>query len=678
MYCKNCGNELSENARFCAKCGAKIDETKAIDISKATGNQSHPPKSKKIVVSIVTIVALVLASISGVWGYHRLQKPNIKDREKSLVYVTYDEVYYVEDMDSDEEPCLISKIDNQCMDDSQHFKCRPRIVGDYVYFFDKINSDGYGNLCRIQISSIQKDIESNEQQIERINMAVGEYHALANDVVVFLDKNLDLCYVDGEKTGIIDYCVETYAWSTNKEVVWYMAEYGADMYRLAFYSFSEGKAGTIDESTDFDWRCSDDGNQIVYSKPSGEETVDLYWANIDGKRELISAEVCDMVGFRNMKSIFYEKQYARSSSDNGEDMYGESGCEIVMPEKRDYLVPTNEEYVLENCNIPYFVEHPDALYDYLYYEEEIGYLNLYYDGGEEFAFTPFYYDEETNQWYEWSETEYYAALEEYENAQDCVNAWESSEQQIEKVTDLYHWSPEEGEKKVAGDIQTGLIRTDEDCKAIFYCKNNKSGSDSNMNVGTEYCFYMGNESETIFVDGVIDYYFFSDDMTKMMASVSGEKDRIIEYELKDGHLNEKGCIAENTEAGKWIEDRFYYFKESEEGAWTFCYYEEQKETVLAENVEDKLMFFYENGEILYTGTCFDDHVPLNVIDKSGKSIEVESAVLQYIYVSENRIVYSKEGGLYVYYGDGETKMIAQNVDYFACAESCSYQTAYFI
>ena len=33
MYCKNCGNELPESAKFCGKCGVKV-ETVVSDVNK--------------------------------------------------------------------------------------------------------------------------------------------------------------------------------------------------------------------------------------------------------------------------------------------------------------------------------------------------------------------------------------------------------------------------------------------------------------------------------------------------------------------------------------------------------------------------------------------------------------------------------------------------------------------
>ncbi|MGN0170026.1 MAG: hypothetical protein ACI39H_04605 [Lachnospiraceae bacterium] len=653
----------------------KAETSGNLELSDTVIFSSVQKNRKMRIISIVMIVVILLIAISGGLGYLALQKLNSDEREKSLVYTTYDGVYYVENMDRDEEPCLISRIDDQCMDDFEHYECRPRIIGDYVYFFNKINSDGYGCFCRIRMSDIQKDLEKNEQHIEEIDTAVRKFYALVDDIVVFLNEYGELVYVDEEKPIVMDHDVTEYSWSKNKEVVWYLAEQGSDIYRLAYYSLSEGIAGTVDESTYFEWSCSDDGKEVVYLK-FGEKDSDLYLANTDGEREVIASNVNSTVGILNTESVFYTKLSDKEGTNT------EPGDEIQMPEKIDYLHPTSEEYVLENCNILYFADHPEEIYYYLYDDEETKLENLMYIDWEEAATTPFYYDSQTEQWYEFLEVEYYEAVEYYENTMESIGLWGELEHSLEenKETDLYQWSKKVGEKKIDSDIQTEMIRTDENGRAIFYRKKSMDSSqdgDFSKDDGLEYWFYMDKKPDRVIADGEIDDFFISDDLTRVMVSVSDEKDKIIEYEIKNGQLNRKGCIAENTDAGKWVEGRFYYFKDVENYVGTFCYYEGQKETVIAEKMEEDLIFFYENGEISYTGTCIDDHVPLNIINKNNENIEVERTVREYIYVNEDRIVYSKNSRLYVFSRE-KTKMIVPSMCFFDCAEKCPYQTEHFM
>ena len=68
MYCKSCGNQLGENANFCAKCGKPTNQSRSdndIDFgSKAKHSKQHPPpktKTNAIILGVVSVV--IFASI---------------------------------------------------------------------------------------------------------------------------------------------------------------------------------------------------------------------------------------------------------------------------------------------------------------------------------------------------------------------------------------------------------------------------------------------------------------------------------------------------------------------------------------------------------------------------------------------------------------------------------------
>lgn len=64
MFCKNCGNEIKDGAKFCDKCGTTIEQSK---VSFGTGTiaaENKPPKSnlKKYIICFA-VIALVLIFI---------------------------------------------------------------------------------------------------------------------------------------------------------------------------------------------------------------------------------------------------------------------------------------------------------------------------------------------------------------------------------------------------------------------------------------------------------------------------------------------------------------------------------------------------------------------------------------------------------------------------------------
>lgn len=77
MFCKKCGGELSENAKFCGKCGAAVDCSSAPVKSvspapKVKGEEKKAPeerRAKKSKLPAVLITALVLIAVFSIGGY---------------------------------------------------------------------------------------------------------------------------------------------------------------------------------------------------------------------------------------------------------------------------------------------------------------------------------------------------------------------------------------------------------------------------------------------------------------------------------------------------------------------------------------------------------------------------------------------------------------------------------
>lgn len=66
MYCKNCGNEVNENQKFCPKCGMKCDSAllKSSNISESINSLVYAAKSKSMALPIGIVIAVVLILIS--------------------------------------------------------------------------------------------------------------------------------------------------------------------------------------------------------------------------------------------------------------------------------------------------------------------------------------------------------------------------------------------------------------------------------------------------------------------------------------------------------------------------------------------------------------------------------------------------------------------------------------
>lgn len=67
MFCKSCGSEIPDNAKFCTKCGMMVNNDKEI-------NEPINRKSNSKMYALIASITLVIAVIAGVAGYMVMNK----------------------------------------------------------------------------------------------------------------------------------------------------------------------------------------------------------------------------------------------------------------------------------------------------------------------------------------------------------------------------------------------------------------------------------------------------------------------------------------------------------------------------------------------------------------------------------------------------------------------------
>lgn len=126
LYCKKCGNELPEDAKFCTKCGQKVEATQPQVATQPqptaqpqVATQNHVPNqanqsNKKLMYTIIAIAAvfLIVAVIFGILILGKLDKDDDSDKKSSKK----DRVKTEKSIDDDDEDD-IDKDDDEDIDD---------------------------------------------------------------------------------------------------------------------------------------------------------------------------------------------------------------------------------------------------------------------------------------------------------------------------------------------------------------------------------------------------------------------------------------------------------------------------------------------------------------------------------------------------------------------------------
>ena len=86
MFCKYCGEKLPDEARFCHKCGHKVNEPEKhseIEINEITNKEmpAYPKKKKKggRVFLILIMLLVIIGAVSGIIYIRNRNLPNYYD-----------------------------------------------------------------------------------------------------------------------------------------------------------------------------------------------------------------------------------------------------------------------------------------------------------------------------------------------------------------------------------------------------------------------------------------------------------------------------------------------------------------------------------------------------------------------------------------------------------------------
>ncbi|RHV71499.1 MULTISPECIES: zinc ribbon domain-containing protein [Clostridia] len=198
MFCKNCGNELENNAMFCGKCGTPVrQDTKGspfnTEINSMTGAVKNKGKKKlwKAIIAIVVVIGVFLVG-SHVYdikfGYKKVIKQYINGTEKMdwkvLSDLWIDEYYEVLSEDISD-----GKTDPDEFRSSEHTN-KKKVLAE----FENIDDCSVDVIIDDENTGDREDINEVEDSYENYGLEINIKR------MVKVDVHTDITYetVDGE------------------------------------------------------------------------------------------------------------------------------------------------------------------------------------------------------------------------------------------------------------------------------------------------------------------------------------------------------------------------------------------------------------------------------------------------------------------------------------------------
>lgn len=76
MFCKKCGEEINDDARFCTKCGARVKANEGVHINNALAEREKVFRTKQStgLIYLACTAVLIISAVVDFFGYSELPK----------------------------------------------------------------------------------------------------------------------------------------------------------------------------------------------------------------------------------------------------------------------------------------------------------------------------------------------------------------------------------------------------------------------------------------------------------------------------------------------------------------------------------------------------------------------------------------------------------------------------
>lgn len=320
MFCRNCGKEIADQAKFCPGCGAAVGQAAApaaASVKKAAPSVVMPKAKKKNGKVLVAAVAVVLVALVIFGAVKLLGSLGGGKGSEGFVFVNEDGEWLLQkDMKEDTEELEVT--------DESLYEIMFSADGKYLYY---IEADGE-TLYKISVSDVEKG-----ERAEKIDKKVDGLLVLENGDVLYI-KDDELCLYDGKDSyDLADDVYDIVGLDQAEKYFYYTEEEDDDMeslHRVALKKNAESEE-LIKEYSYLYTDVQEDYSTLVYSVKEEDSNEKTIYSVAPGKdpEELLDEEIhmiCGMKANDSKVSFYYavleEKEvtlYDFFSDESGDD-----------------------------------------------------------------------------------------------------------------------------------------------------------------------------------------------------------------------------------------------------------------------------------------------------------------------------------------------------------------------
>lgn len=669
--------------------------------SKGAGTQINP--LTKIIVAFICLVivaAVAFIVVQFIIPMFGGKKPSISlfnGRDKQMVYMEDEDIYYLKDMTKPEKAIKIDRTRDMGILNGASFS----EDGKYLYFYNRYDEGEY-TLNRVKLSKLKKD-GSNDKYIEEIASDVTSYSVSDAGVLYYMNEDSDLIEYKKGKERELESKVVAYKFSKNQSKVYCRLKDG-EQEELCVVNLSSGESQKLDDEIDGFSNFYADEDMIVYYKNTKDSKIDVYTVKGTEAPVCVVEDASFVLGVDEETGTIYYEEYnmeEKTLYDFVNDTAAKEDEGIKEPTVRDGLKEVKEKKALNACLSSYEdkkyrtgkAKDLQEYYDQLYYDDE---ADLYYDYSNDYDKT-YYYDDSAKKWYVYNEKTYQEKYKAFEKIADRIYLREDLKEMEYTISSstVYSIVPGQDAKEICAGAKNAVLNSvndmliyskagegfaKKDIKEIKSVSDLYDYVDEQYSQGTKTYYRIGAGEEQIFdIEGYVSVANGEEEGKLILSQYvpdkakekeSDEDDEEVNYdesyvlnqgeytlyycEIAEGKVSKPESITDEAYASSavWVDDALYYLAEADydEGVIVNLYkYQNGESQKILEEVSTAIT-------VTEDGHYVDSYDDLILYNSKGEDEKIAKDVTDYSYLKNNRIVYVADKDLYVYDGKEEIRI----------------------